>query len=158
MTTAIIYASKYGCAADCAVYLKNNLAGDIMLIDINKTAEQINLEKFDRVIIGGSVYAGKINKKLRAFCQSNLGILTQKKLGLFLCCVPSKTADRFWAANFPKALLDSVQTKKIFGSEARLEKMGLADKLIIKAVTKGDFSNFKLVEANLVAFVAEMAE
>ena len=157
MKTLIVYASKYGCVADCANYLKSNLTDDVTLIDINKTNGPIEPEKFDTIIIGGSIYIGKVSKKLRTFCENNLDILTKKKIGIFICCGLTEQANEFLTANFPSELLKNAKVKKAFGSEARLEKMSFLDKTIIKAVTKGDFSSFKVSNENLEAFVRELS-
>jgi len=158
MTTLIVYASKYGCTADCANYLKTKLPGDITLIDINKVTKQIELDKFDTIIIGGSVYIGKISKKLRAFCESNLDTLTKKRVGIFLCCALSEQANETIEANFPSSLLKTAKAIKTFGSEARLEKMSFLDKMIIKTFTKGDYSNFKISYESMDEFVREITQ
>ena len=156
MQTLVIYASKYGFTVDCAHDLKAKLPGEVTLVDVN-TVKQIDLAPFDTIIIGGSVYVGKIAKKLRAFCENNLSALLTKKIGLFLCCAQTEQADAFFTANFPAPLLQHATTRKTFGSEARLEKMGTLDKMLIKAVTKGDFSSFQPAKENLEAFVKEIS-
>jgi len=155
METLIIYASKYGCTADCAAYLKDKLNGNVTLVDINK-ADKLGLDKFDRVIIGGSVYIGKVAKKLRVFCEGNVDSLTQKAVGIFLCCALVDEADAVLAANFPVALLKNAKVVGFFGSEARMEKMGFFDRMLIKAVTKGDFSKFKISTERMDEFVVEI--
>ena len=156
MKTLIVYASKYGCAADCANYVKTKLSGDVTLVDINKISKQIELDVFDTIIIGGSVYIGKVSKKLSVFCEKNLEVLIKKRIGIFLCCALSEQENEFLTASFPSALLQNAVTTKIFGSEARLQKMTFLDKSIIKAVTKGDFSKFKVSTGNMDAFVQEI--
>ena len=158
MKTLIVYASKYGCTADCAERLKAKLEGDVTLLDIKKATSGMDLSKFDAVAIGGSVYVGKIAKPLRAFCESNLDVLIQKKVGIFLCCAQVDESDGFFAANFPASLLSHSRTTKVFGSEARLDKMGFADKMIIKAVTKGDFSGFKIFDEKIDEFASEISQ
>jgi len=153
--TLIVYASKYGCTADCAEYLKVNLSGDVTVADINESNEQ--LEPYDTIIIGGSVYIGKISKRLRAFCEKNLEILLTKRVGIFLCCALVEEADKVLAENFPPTLLTGAKTVQIFGSEARLEKMSFRDKLLIKAVTKGDFSCFVISNEKREAFIKEIS-
>ena len=157
MQTLVVYASKYGCTADCAAYLKENLPGDVTLVDINQVKQPIEIGAYDTVLIGGSVYAGKIAKNLRAFCEGNLDALLKKKIGLFLCCAQTEQVDTSLKANFPAALLAHATTAKTFGSEARLDKMRTLDKVLIKAVTKGDFSGFQILNENLEAFVREIS-
>ena len=157
MRTLVLYASRYGLAADCAEYLKANLPGDVTLADVETGNLQLDLEAFDTVILGASVYVGKISKKMRAFCEGKAQLLLQKRLGIFLCCAQAENLDTFLTANFPAALLAHASVTKAFGSEARLEKMRTFDKLIIKAVTKGNFSSFRILNENRETFVREIS-
>jgi len=154
MKTLIVYASKYGCTADCAAKLKNLLSGDIALADINKIVP--NVHDFNTVIIGGSVYIGKISKKLKIFCESNLNALLEKQVGIFLCCALKDQVNEVLTSNFPPALLTHSKVTETFGSEARLDKMSFLDKTIIKAVTKGDFSSFKISDESIEAFAKKL--
>ena len=47
----------------------------------------IDLDKFDRIIIGGSIHAGSANRKTQTFCKKNLDVLLTKELGLYICSV-----------------------------------------------------------------------
>lgn len=144
MKTLIVYASKYGTTTDCATYLKDKLAGEVTLIDINGQTQPPNLKDFDTIVIGGSIYAGTLSKKLKTFCQTNLDTLLQKKIGLFLCCGLGEEVEDFFEKNFPTTLLEHGSVRSHFGSEARLEKMKFLDKTVLKAVTKGDFTTFNI--------------
>ncbi|MCL2840125.1 MAG: flavodoxin domain-containing protein [Defluviitaleaceae bacterium] len=152
MKTLVVYASKYGCTADCASYLKTKISGDVTLVDINKAPKQIELHSFDTIVIGGSVYIGKISKKLRTFCENNLDVLTKKSIGIFLCAALSEQFNETLKTNFPALLLKSAKITALFGSEARLEKLTFLDKTIIKAVTKGDYSQFKIKKETMDTF------
>lgn len=152
MKTLITYASKYGCAADCAAHLKDQLSSNVTMVDINKSDQKIELENFDTIIIGGSIYAGQLySKELRTFCKNHVDDLIKKNIGLFICCAQPDTSDLF-AKNFPPKLLEHAKTTMTFGSEARLEEMKFIDKTILKAVTKGDFSSFKISHDNIKKF------
>ena len=157
MKTLIVYASKYGCTADCASLLKQKLTGDITLIDINNAPKKIDVIAYDTIIIGGSVYVGRVSKNLRAFCESNLDALLKKNIGVFLC---SALADQFndtLKNNFPILLLDNANAIRLFGCEARLKKMNFMDKMMIKAVTKGDFSGFRISNESINEFAGEIS-
>jgi len=155
MKALIVYATKYGCTADCAAYLQSKLPGGATLHDINSAA-QVELDGYDTIIIGAPVYVGKVAKKLRGFCESNLDVIVKKRVGVFLCCALAEQAGEALAGNFPKVLLDNAVITKVFGSEARLDKMSFIDKTMIKMVTKGDFSNFKISYDNIDEFVREI--
>ena len=63
MNTIIIYSSKYGCTKDCANILKNKLSDNVTIVDINNN-NKIELSKFDKIIIGSSIYVGSVSKNI----------------------------------------------------------------------------------------------
>ena len=157
MKTLIAYASKYGCTEDCAKSLSVKLSGDVTILNVKNDPKQIDLKQFDTVIIGGSVYVGRVSKNLRAFCESNLDALLKKNIGVFLCSALAEQFNDTLKNNFPILLLDNAKTTKLFGSEARLEKMNFMDKMMIKAITKGDYSSFKISNNSIDEFASEIA-
>lgn len=158
MNLAVIYSSKYGCTTDCAKYLKAGLSAKVTLVDIETTNTQtIDLEKYDTVILGSSVYIGAISKKMRIFCKENLDLLSRKRVGLYLCCAFPEQAAEYFSKNFPPALLKNAVVVKGFGGEARIEKMKMLDRLIMKAVTKGNHDSLKLSYENMDHFIREIS-
>ena len=64
MNTLIVYSSKYGCTEKCAKLIKQELNDPADLINLkNINIKDINLSKYDKVIIGGPIYIGKIQKR-----------------------------------------------------------------------------------------------
>ncbi|AVD35160.1 flavodoxin domain-containing protein [Clostridioides difficile] len=155
MNTIIIYSSKYGCTKDCANILKNKLSDNITIVDINNN-NKIELSKFDKIIIGSSIYAGSVSKKIRLLCNDNLELLNKKQVGIFLCCGFSEEADKYLKSNFPSSLLESANAIGIFGGEARLEEMKFLDKLIMKAVSKGNYDSFRISQDNIDNFLISL--
>jgi menaquinone-dependent protoporphyrinogen oxidase len=156
MKTLIIFSSKYGYTADCSIKLKEELGGEPEVLDINEVKESPDISSYDTVIIGSSVYVGKVSKKIREFCKENLESLQEKQLGIFICLALVEEKDEILKTNFPSPMLDHVKAVGIFGGEARLDKMKFVDKKIINLVTKGDFSGFKKLDDNIVSFAQEM--
>ena len=129
MKTLIIYASTYGYAKECADKLKEMIEGEVTASN-RKTDQVPPLDGFDQVIIGGSIYMGQIQKKIKEYCTANLKPLLQKKVGLFLCCgLPENFEDTIKNC-FPRELLEHAAVKECFGGELRIEKMNLAHKMI----------------------------
>lgn len=54
MKTLILYATKYGATEACARLLAQNLEGEVQIINIKQA--DIDLRKYDRVILGSSIY------------------------------------------------------------------------------------------------------
>lgn len=158
MNAIIIYSSKYGCTADCSNYLKSGLSGSVTLADIDKTNSQsIDLKNYDTIIFGSSIYIGGISKKMRTFCNQNIDLLSKKRVGIFLCCSTPAQMDEYLSKNFPSILLKNAVAIKNFGGEVRLDKMKVIDKLIMKAVTKGNYENFQISHKNIESFIREIS-
>lgn len=138
LNTLIAYATKYGSAKKCSEILSQNLAGDVDLCNL-KNAKDIDLSKYDKVIIGSSVYIGQIRKEVKEFCTNKLSELTNKKIGLFICCMhEGEEAIEQMQNVFPKELFDSAIAKEHFGGEFSFDKMNFIEKFIVKTVSKKD--------------------
>ncbi|MDH7552618.1 MAG: flavodoxin domain-containing protein [Spirochaetota bacterium] len=61
MKEIIIYSTKYGSVERSAKMLKSYLPEDTVPVNV-KNEKEVNIEDFDTVILGGSVYMGKIQK------------------------------------------------------------------------------------------------
>lgn len=135
MKTLIIYASKHGTAEKCSQLLKSKLQGEVTIVNIKK--ENVpDINSFQNIIIGGSIYIGKIQKSLSEFCVKNLDELKRKNIGLFICCMNTKDAEMQLDNAFPKELLSIASTKECFGGEFNLKEMNFMEKTIIKMVSK----------------------
>ena len=83
MKTLIAYSTKHGCTEKTSKELKEYLGGDVTLVNL-KTEPNPEFDKFDRVIIGGSIHAGQVQKRVKEFCLKNSNELKSKELGLFI--------------------------------------------------------------------------
>ena len=137
MNTLVAYATKYGCTEKCARILSEKLTGNVDLYDL-KASKSINLSKYDKVIVGGSIYAGKVRKEVSDFCSINLNILKEKSLGLFICGMLEDQAEVELNNSFPDELLTKAFAKEFFGGEFHFKKMRLSEKFIVKMVSKAD--------------------
>lgn len=140
MKTLIAYASKHGAAAKCAEMLKQKITGNTELIDL-KQINEIDLSQYDNVIIGGSIYAGTIQKQVTAFCKQNLEELKQKKIGLFISCMNENEPEKQLNQVFPQDLLNKACVKKSCGGAFNFKDMNFMEKMIIKMVTKAEAKN-----------------
>jgi menaquinone-dependent protoporphyrinogen IX oxidase len=76
----VIYFSKYGTTKKYAEWISSELNGDIFDI---KDVDYNTLENYDVIILGSSLYAGKISG-IKIFLE-NYKILQNKKLIIFTC-------------------------------------------------------------------------
>lgn len=135
MSTLIIYSTKHGSAEKCAEMLAGKLNGKVDLHNV-KEGKLPEFSQYNKVVIGGSIYVGRVSKELSEFCTKNLGVLKEKKVGLYICCMNHKEAEKEIESNFPQELLNLAVAKKSFGGEFKLKEMNFFEKMMTKMVSK----------------------
>ena len=153
METLIAYGTKYGATEKAAKILAEKIQGPVTLMNLmEKKQKTMDLTKFDVIAVGGSIYAGRIQKEVQDFCSENEELLLTKRLGLFLCCGNEDLVEDQLATSFSNKLLDQTAAKSHFGYEFDFEKMGFFAKLIVKKISKVNESKFQINEENIQVF------
>ncbi|WHH57137.1 flavodoxin domain-containing protein [Petroclostridium sp. X23] len=135
MNTLIVYGTKHGTTEKCASLLSKKLNGKVDLHNL-KTAGIPDIAPYDKVIIGGSIYAGRIQKEISQFCTQNLNAFKNKKMGLFICAMFKDNAEAQLKNSFPEELLNAACAKECFGGEMKFSVMSFGEKFITKMVSK----------------------
>lgn len=152
MKTLIIYATKYGCTEKAANILREKMNGEILLINIAKDKVP-NLDDYDNIILGGSIYVGKIQKTLTSYINSNLPYLLHKRVGLFICAAqPEPVRTKELEEAFPVELYNHAVAKDAFGYEYRFDKLKFLDKLIVRKIAGVTDSVYELSEQKIENF------
>jgi len=155
MKTLIVYGTKHGCAEQCSKLLASKLSGECTVVNIADGAP--DLSEFDTVIVGGSVYVGKIQQPLRDFCDNNLPILQTKKLGLFICAANVEQATEQLKANFSVTLLEVATATGHFGYAIKMDRMNFLERTAIKMIMKTKESKEVILEQNISKFAEQLA-
>ena len=156
MKIAIIYSTKHGCADKCAHTLANEIETNTALINLESSTDA-NLSEFDTIILGGSIHAGMINKRVKKFIEKNYDKLLDKKLGLFLCCLfdGEKALEQFQDA-FPESLRNKAVAQGLVGGELDFDKMNFFEKAIVKKVANMESSMSNINYANIKDFAEKI--
>jgi menaquinone-dependent protoporphyrinogen oxidase len=134
MKTLIVYATQHGCTQKISEQMKDYLSGDITLVNL-KNGSVPFLKIYDRVIIGGSIHAGQIQKRVKEYCNNYLAELQQKELGLFICCMEEgENAQKQLQNAYPEELFLSAKASAYFGGAFDFNRMNFLEKLIVKKV------------------------
>ena len=138
MKTIIIYTTKYGTAEKSAKMLESKINGEVRLVNIMKD-DAPQIDEYDNVILGGSIYVGRIQKEMTEYVTANLQSLLKKRTGLFICAgSPDMAArEKELDTSFPSELYNVAVCKEVFGSEICFNKLKFFEKFMMKAV-KGD--------------------
>lgn len=155
MNTLIVYGTKYGCTEKCADMLAKKLEGKADIQNL-KNMKDIDLSQYDSIIVGGSIYIGRIQKEVSDFCTNNIEALKNKKLGLFICGMQEKELQTELNTAFPKELLSAAVVKECFGGQFILKNMSFMDKMVVKMVAKTDKDISNISEAAIDSFAKQM--
>ena len=150
MKTIILYATKYGAAREIAERIASHIDG-ATLHDL-KQANIPALADFDCVIIGSSLYAGSIRKEAKTFLAQNAAGLRDKKIGLFLSGMSADETEKAFESNFPAELRQAATVASLLGGILDPQKANLAERLIMKAITKGLGSANTISDEKIKAF------
>ena len=144
MKNLIIYATKHGSTKKCAELLRTKLNGKTTIVSVDDR-ELPDLDHFDNIVIGGSIYFGKIQKKLFKFVENNLDLLLSKRVAFFICSGEEKM--EYIVKSFPNKLLNQAVSKQFFGGELIMSKMSFFEKIILKIIKAKDYS--RISESNI---------
>jgi menaquinone-dependent protoporphyrinogen oxidase len=158
MKTLIAYATKHGCTEKSAEILAKELVGEADLCNLGRVSN-VNLQQYDKIIIGSSVYMGKIRKEARAFCSSHSNKLKESKIGLFICCMKEGSeAESELKNSFPQELYENAVTTEIFGGGFNFDKMNFMEKMVVKKVVGIKQSKSNILETNIKKLAAKMSK
>jgi menaquinone-dependent protoporphyrinogen oxidase len=136
MKTAIIFRSKHGTTETVARTMAQKLSTDeVTVIDLKKYPKP-DVHDFGRIIVGGSIHAGAIQKQIKNFCHKHLHELQQKELGLFICCMDRKLQEKEFEEAFPEVLKKHAKATGIMGGEFVFERMNFLERMIVKKIAR----------------------
>lgn len=136
MKTLIAYSTTLGCTEQCASKLKDDIGEDVDMVRIS-SRRRYNLEKYDTIIVGGSIHEGMIQRSVYKFCESNLDVLLKKQVGLFVCCIDSDANEQELIKQaFPEILLEHALASGFFGGELNIKKMNLLQKIMTRKAAR----------------------
>lgn len=153
MKYLILYMSHHGTTEKIAMQLASALGREnSTTINLGKMPAP-NLKPYDTVLIGGSIHAGKIQKKIREFCDTYRDELTNKHLGLFMCSMSSDKAESDFNNAFPEALRSHATAKGLFGGELLFDKMNFFERMIVRSQSGAKGNVYKVNQSAIQSFI-----
>lgn len=156
MKTAIIYSSKYGTTEKVAYLIGKQLSADEVDYISLKDDKLPDIEEYDKIIIGTSIYAGNTTKEMRAFCFNNRELLQNKKLGLYICCMIKKQEDSQLDKAYPPYVSKFAIAKEALGGEMLFDKMNFFERFLCRKIMKVNSSVSALNHDAITAFSQKM--
>ncbi len=138
MKTLIVYGTKYGSVKKCIEVLKQSLQGEVEVCHL-KECKVKSIDEYQNIIIGASVYMGRIQKSVRRFITKFLNELLIKRVGLFTCCMAQgEGALNQLKKVYPNELVKKAVVMDYFGGEIIYHKMKPFHRFVVNMVSKAD--------------------
>jgi len=155
MKNLVVYTTRHGFTSRCVQLLQPLLEGETQVLCLNEQRTSVSLDwsGIDRVILGGSVYAGKTQQSLSQFAAINSQILKTKTLGLFVCSLSAKTtALNYLNSMFPKEIFEASKVQCAFGGGIQWNELKFYERWILGLMKiKQDVSNLDHGEISRMA-------
>ena len=154
MKTLIAYRSKYGTTAACARALGQRIGAQTVIADL-ASPPWPNAAEFDVVLIGGSIYSGRIQREVRVFCDRHRDDLLRRRVGLFLCCMyQGEHALAQLKGAYPGWLSAHAFGAGLFGGELHHARLSLLDKLLLLGLPRASQEVLQIDESAIESMAA----
>jgi menaquinone-dependent protoporphyrinogen oxidase len=136
MRALIAYCTRYGAARRCATHLSQRISGTVDVVDLGAT-RSVALEQYDAIVIGGSIYAGRIQRQVTSFCEFHERELVVKPVAVYLCCLyQGERATAQLNAAYPDWLLAHAVYAALPGGELRYASLRWLDRLAVRGLPR----------------------
>ena len=146
----LIYSTKYGSVLEISNLIKQELFYkniDIEMINVKLLKETINFDNYEKIILGGSIYVGKLQKEILDFINKYQENLLKKPLALFVAAGEENEEKQKWQLEkaFPAEIVRHSFLQSTLGYAVYLEKMSFIERLVVRFLKKAkkSFSAFK---------------
>ncbi len=154
----IIFSSKHGTTEKISQKLKDLLGREETDIINLKKDKIATLNKYERIIIGSSIYMGGISGRLKKFMDQNISVLLKKETGLFLCCMLKEKFTEQFEQAYPAALRKNAKAHMIPGGALIIDKMNFLEKIAVKKVAGVTENQVDIKEDVIKEFAAKMLQ
>ncbi|MCB8995335.1 MAG: flavodoxin domain-containing protein [Bacteroidales bacterium] len=156
MKSVIIFESLHGSTEKCAKLLAGKVNSDIELARL-QDKKDLDIEKYDTIIIGGSIHHGMIHSRIEKFIHNNHSILMSKNVGFYLCCMEEgEVAKKQFETAYPEDLRRKAFAKGLFGGEFNFGKMNFFEKKMTQKITGINSSVSKINLEEIDKFAAKV--
>lgn len=159
MKVLIAYATKYGFTEMMAEKLAENIGQQVQLVNLKKEKrDSIKLSEYDAIAVGGSIYAGNIQKEIKEFYSKNKQEILKRPIGLFLCCAETDKIDEQLELSFDRDLLDHAVATGHFGYQYNFDKMNFLFKMMVRVISKQTENETVVNEDNIKEFADKLVK
>ena len=136
MKVLIAYRTRYGTTESCARRIGQLLSAEVVLHDLRAPGTPA-LEGFGAVLIGGSIYGGRVQREVSSFCERQQQRLSAVPVGLFICCFfEGEKGMAELNAAFPPWLTAHAFSRELLGGALRLDRLTVPDRLLVRCLMR----------------------
>lgn len=157
MKTLIAWTGKSGTTAEVVKEMAGELGEGTLTVDLKKESMP-DPSNYERVIVGGSIYAGSVHKKLKAFCETYEEVLLARPLGIFLCALSGDDTDEKLERNFPDRLIKHARIKKWLGGRFIFADHSFFIRAMMKKIMKSSEDTDNIRTSEIKKFAAAMKQ
>lgn len=151
MKTLIVYDTRHGSSEKATKMLQQQIDGEVVVHHLKKSNSP-GLSEFERVIVGGSIHMGEIQKSVKTFCELNKEELSRKHLGLFLCCMDKERAQEQFEKAYPDVLREKALINALFGGEFIFDRMNFLERFAVRKISGVHTSVSEIDEETIARF------
>ncbi|MFW5786343.1 MAG: flavodoxin domain-containing protein [bacterium] len=152
MKALVAFSTRKGASREMAERIAATLGEETDVIDL-KRRRAPSPEAYDAVVLGGSIMAGQVPRKLRAYAARHADALAEKRLGLFVCSLREDEAENVISANFGEPLAAAATATAWLGGRIIMSEHGPVVRAMLRKVmeTDEDVVNLRFEEADRFA-------
>lgn len=156
MTVLIAYGTKYGTTETVGSRLQEQLPAHTDLVNLRTTPTPA-VDRYDVVLVGGSIYAGRIRPEVTKFCERHQDELLSRKVGVFISCLyDEKAGGSQIGNNFPGWLLAHAFGRYNVGGAVRFSQLRFIDRVIMQKVGKVDSDLEGINEEEIARIISDV--
>ena len=133
----ILFQSSHGNTEKILKSIAEDAKADVDLAPLKKF-DTSKLDEYERIALGGSIHAGKIQKNVKAFAEKHAGALKKKPLALFVGCLDRENYGNYIEASFPESLTAHAELKTSIGGDVVMEKLPGIMRMLMKKITPNE--------------------
>jgi menaquinone-dependent protoporphyrinogen oxidase len=135
MKTLIVYMTHHGTTRKVVERLLSLMGEHATSVNLDENHEP-DIQSYECIIVGGSIHIGKIQGRVKNFCETHKTELLNKKLGLFLCFMNKDMAQQEFENAFSPELRTHATAHGLFGGELLFEKMNFLERFMTRMIAK----------------------
>lgn len=155
MKLLALLGAKYDSTYTCLEHIKNGVNGEVYINEIEKVDSSC-LDGFENILLASSIYAGAINKTLKAFMIENEEELLNKNIMILICSGRKKDFEKQLTDNFSEKILEKASFKIYAGFQFNFNKMNLFEKFVVTKFEHHDCSVDSIEYDHLNKFIVEL--